>query len=154
MRTIAEILVVDDSNDDAALTLNSLRSIIPTATVLRLIDGEQALHYICSTGGYSRRPPGLPRLVLLDLHLPGMDGIAVLQALRARPGFQELPVVLWTSCSNPLLVEQAVQAGASAYHVKPTSLDGYRAEIGTIVQRWLPSPATSDASTSGASTAA
>jgi two-component system response regulator len=147
MRTIAEILVVDDSNDDAALTLDCLHSLMPDAPVLRLIDGEQALHYICGTDGYLRRPPGVPRLALLDLHLPGMDGIALLQALRARPGMQSLPMVIWTSCSNPLIVEQAMQAGASAYHVKPATLDGYRAEIGSIVRRWLPSPATSDAST-------
>jgi two-component system, response regulator len=147
MRTIAEILVVDDSNDDAALTLDALHSIVPNTPMLRLIDGEQALHYICGTHAYVRRPPGLPRLVLLDLHLPGMDGIAVLQSLRERPQTQELPVVLWTSCSNPLMMEQAVQAGASAYHVKPASLDSYRAEIGTILQRWLPSRAASGAST-------
>lgn len=147
MRTIAEVLIVDDCNDDATLTLDSLRLAAPAATTLRLTDGEQAFHYICRSGGYARRPPGLPRLVLLDLHMPGMDGIAVLRALRPQPGMQELPIVLWTSCSNPLLVEQAMQAGATAYRVKPAQLDAYRAEIDTIVQRWLPRAAASDAST-------
>jgi CheY-like chemotaxis protein len=71
------------------------------------------------------------------MHMPGMDGVAVLQALRARPDTRDLPVVLWSSSSNQLLIEQGLEAGASAYHAKPTALDAYRAEIGTIVQRWL-----------------
>jgi two-component system, response regulator len=137
MRTVVEILIVDDSNEDADLTLDALHSIVPGATVLRLTDGEQALHFICGTDGYARRAGGLPRLVLLDLHMPGMDGIAVLRAVRARPEMQDLPIVLWTSSGNPLFVEQALQAGASAYHVKPQHLDGYRAELEAIVQRWL-----------------
>lgn len=137
MRRIVEILVVDDSEEDALLTLDSLRNSAPDAGVLRLTDGEQALQFICATDGYTNRPPGLPKLVLLDLHMPGMDGFAVLQALRARPETQALPVILWSSSSNQLLVEQGMEAGATAFHVKPTALDAYRAEIDGIVQRWL-----------------
>ncbi len=137
MRRIVEILVVDDSEEDALLTLDALRNAAPDVAALRLIDGEQALQFICATHGYAARPPGLPKLVLLDMHMPGMDGVAVLQALRARPDTRDLPVVLWSSSSNQLLIEQGLAAGASAYHAKPTSLDEYRAEIETIVQRWL-----------------
>jgi two-component system, response regulator len=137
MRRIVEVLVVDDSEEDAALTLDALRTAVPEVAVLRLIDGEQAWHFICGTDGYAGRPAGLPKLVLLDMHMPGMDGIALLKALRARPETQDLPVVLWSSSSNHLLIEQGLQAGASAYHVKPTALDAYRAEIDAIVQRWL-----------------
>ena len=142
MRTVVEILIVDDSDEDAALTLDVLRDAAPTAPVLRLTDGEQALQFICATDGYVRRPGGLPRLVLLDLHMPGMDGIEVLRALRARPEMADLPVVLWSSSCNPLFIEQALQAGANAYHVKPPMLDAYRAEMQAIVQRWLTAPAT------------
>jgi two-component system response regulator len=137
MRAIVEVLVVDDSDDDAALTLDALRNAAPGATALRLTDGEQGLHFLCATDGFAGRPGGLPKLVLLDLHLPGMDGIAVLQALRARPDMQQMPVVLWTSSSSPLYIEQALKSGASAYRIKPPSLDAYRAEINRIAQRWL-----------------
>jgi two-component system, response regulator len=137
MRAIVEVLVVDDSDDDAALTLDALRNFAPGVTALRLTDGEQALHFLCATDGFFGRPGGLPKLVLLDLHLPGMDGIAILQALRARPEMQQMPVVLWTSSSNPLSIDRALKAGANAYCVKPPSLDAYRAEIDLIVQRWL-----------------
>ena len=137
MRAIVEILVVDDSDDDAALTLDALRNSAPGVTALRLTDGEQALHFVCATDGFIGRPGGLPKLVLLDLHLPGMDGIAVLQALRARPEMQQMSVVLWTSSSNPLSIDRALKAGANAYRVKPPALDAYRAEIDLIVQRWL-----------------
>jgi two-component system response regulator len=137
MRTLVEILIVDDSDEDAALTLDCLRTAAPGMTVLRLRDGEQALHFICATDGFASRPAGLPKLVLLDLQMPGMDGIAVLQSLRARPDMREMPVVVWTSSSNPVFIEKALQASASAYHVKPLGLDAYRAEIDTIVRRWL-----------------
>lgn len=137
MRSIVEVLVVDDSDQDAALTLDALRRAAPGATVLRLTDGEQGLHFLCATDGFAGRPGGLPKLVLLDLHMPGIDGIAVVQSLRALPDMQQLPVVLWTSSSHPLSIEQALQAGASGYRIKPPSLDAYRAEIDMIVQRWL-----------------
>jgi Response regulator containing CheY-like receiver, AAA-type ATPase, and DNA-binding domains len=137
MRTIVEILVVDDSDEDAALTLDCLRRAAPDMTVLRLTDGGQALHFIRATDGYASRPPGLPKLVILDLHMPGMGGVAVLESLRESPGMQEMPVVLWTSSSNPVFAEQARQAGAAEYRVKPQTLDAYRAEIESIVQRWL-----------------
>jgi CheY-like chemotaxis protein len=74
--------------------------------------------------------------------MPGMDGIEVLRVLRARAEMRDLPIVLWTSSCNPLFIEQALQAGASAYHVKPPRLDAYRAEMQAIVQRWLNAPAT------------
>jgi len=137
MRANVEVLVVDDSDNDAALTIDSLRDAAPEVAVLRLTGGEQPLHFLCATDGFVGRPGGLPKLVLLDLHMPGIDGIEVVQALRARPEMQELSVVLWTSSSNPLSIEQALQAGASAYRIKPPSLDAYRAEINVIVQRWL-----------------
>jgi two-component system response regulator len=148
MRRIVEILVVDDSEEDALLTLDALRNCAPHVAVLRLTDGEQALHFICATNGYAGRPPGLPRLVLLDLHMPGMDGVEVLQALRARPDTRDLPVVLWSSSSNQLLIEQGLEAGASAYHVKPSSLDEYRAEIDAIVRRWLQDESATDVAAS------
>lgn len=147
MRRVADILVVDDSEEDAALTLHALHSAAPGMHVLRLTDGVQALHFLCATDGYAHRPAELPKLVLLDLHMPGMDGIAVLQILRARPDTQQLPVVLWTSNSNTLFIEQGLQAGASAYHVKPSQLETYRAEIDTIVQRWLHSDVVASAVT-------
>jgi two-component system response regulator len=149
MRTTVEILIVDDSDEDAALTLEVLHDAAPGAAILRLTDGEQALHFIRGSNGYAGRPAGLPRLVLLDLHMPGMDGIEVLQALRALPEMRDLPIVLWSSSGNPLFIDQALQAGASAYHVKPPGLDAYRAEMEAIVQHWLHASATeADASTS------
>ncbi len=137
MRARVDVLVVDDSDADAALTLDALRSAASDSTVLRLTDGEQALHFLYATDGFAGRPGGLPQLVLLDLHMQGMDGIAVVRSLRARAEMQQLPLVLWTSSNNPLSIESALRAGASAYRIKPPSLDAYRAEISMLVERWL-----------------
>lgn len=78
MRRVVDVLVVDDSAQDAALTLDTLRSVAPDVTVLRLIDGKQALHFICATDGYARTKaaaqPGAPPASIVDLmELVGMD---------------------------------------------------------------------------------
>jgi two-component system, response regulator len=136
MRTLTEILVADDSDQDAELTLVSLRKVLPNATALRVRDGEQVLQFLFATGGYAGRPPGLPRLLLLDLWMPGKDGLSVLEALRAHPSTRELPVVLLSSCSNPLLIERSLALGANEYQVKPTDFDSYCAVVESIVSRW------------------
>jgi two-component system, response regulator len=143
MRRVVDILIVDASDRDTALTLEALRRAASGVSAFRLTDGEQALQFICATGGYADRPGGPPKLVLLELFIPSVSGLAVLESLRACPATLLLPVVLWTASSNVLFVEQGRQAGASAYHVKPSDPQRYRAEIDTIVKRWLPGAAAS-----------
>jgi two-component system, response regulator len=132
-----DILVADDSDEDATITLLALRRAAPDVTLFRVTDGEQALQFLFSTGGYAARPPDLPRLVLFDLWMPNVDGLQVLQALRENPATQNLPAVLFSSCSNPVVVEHALSLGASEYRVKPVNTDEYRAEVERIVARWI-----------------
>ena len=140
MRAKTDILVADDSDEDAAVTLYALRRSAPDAGVFRVTDGEQALQFLFATGGYAARPAGLPRLVLLDLWMPRVDGLRVLQALRENPVTQSIPVVLFSSCSNPVLIERALELGANDYKVKPVSYDSYCAEVDSIIAKWLATP--------------
>lgn len=140
MRATTDILVADDSDEDAAITLHALRRSAPSAGVFRVTDGEQALQFLFATGGYATRPAGMPRLVLLDLWMPRVDGLRVLQALREHPVTRSIPAVLFSSCSNPVLIQHALGLGANDYKVKPVSFDDYCAEVESIIAKWLVTP--------------
>lgn len=121
MRTVVDILLAEDSDDDAVLALRALRRAAPELRVLRVKDGDQALQFLFETGGFVGRAGGMPRLVLLDLQMPRTDGLQTLGAIREHPATRELPVVLMSSTSNPLMVERAHQLGANEYCIKPAT---------------------------------
>lgn len=84
MRTAVDILLAEDSDEDAVLALQALRRAAPQLRVLRVKDGDQALQFLFETGGYLGRAGGMPRLVLLDLQMPKTDGLQTLGAIRER----------------------------------------------------------------------
>lgn len=136
MRAMTDILVADDSDHDVGITLRALRKAAPNAAVLRLTDGNQVLQFLFATGSFANRPAGMPRLVLLELWMPGANGMTVLEALRAQPATTDLAVVLLTSCSNPVLIERCLALGANDYKVKPQDTESYGAVVESIVSRW------------------
>lgn len=138
MLSDVDVLVADDSDDDAATTIRALRQIAPDASVVRVKDGVDALHYLFATGGYEGRAPGSPRLILLDVHMPLMDGLAVLKIVRGHSLTEDIPVVLLSSSSNPLLIERARKLGAAEYRVKAFKFERFCADVDQIVRRYIP----------------
>jgi CheY-like chemotaxis protein len=125
MRANVEVLVVDDSDNEAALDARlCLRHAAPDVTVLRLTDGEQQCISFALLMASWAVPVGCRKTRVIGLHMPGMDGIEVVQALRARPEMQELSVVLWTSSSKPLSSSglQAAQMAIASNHRRSTSI--------------------------------
>jgi CheY-like chemotaxis protein len=141
MQTVIDVLVIDDSDPQARTTLTSIRHASETATVLRLKDGAQALQYIFRTGIFQERSRTLPRMILIDLDIPSINGLLVLDRLRDDPDTREIPVVVLTSNRNPLAIEAAYAQGARAYLVKPEDKGEYISEVARLVKRWLPPPA-------------
>jgi len=137
MRQGVDILVADDSDEDAALTLSALRRAAPDAIVVRVKDGRDALQFLYSTEGYQGRRPGFPQLILLDVHMPVLDGLAVLKSLRSNPLTSAIPIVLFSSLSNPLTIERGMELGANDYRVKPVDSAHYRTQVEDIVRQWL-----------------
>jgi two-component system, response regulator len=137
MQTSIDVLIVDDCDSDAEITLLAIRRVDYGATTFRFKDGEQALQFIHSTGSFAGRPASLPRLIFLDVTVPVVNGLQVLGALRADPRTTSLPVVMLSSTANPLAIEQSLALGASDYIVKPVSFDEYCAEIERLMERWL-----------------
>ncbi len=138
MQLSIDILVVDDSDSHASVTLMAIGQFAPQAAVARLKDGEQALQFIFCRDGYRGRSPEMPRLILLELETPVRNGLQVLDALKSTSRTSEIPVIMLTRTSTPLAIEQTYALGARGYVVKPTDADEYRSAVGGILERWLP----------------
>ena len=138
MRSSIDVLVVDDSDSHASVTLMAIDQFAPQAAVTRLKDGEQALQFIFCTDGYRGRRPEMPRLILLELETPIRSGLQVLDALTTTSRTSEIPVIMLARTSTPLAIEQSYTLGARGYVVKPTDAEEYCSAVGGIMERWLP----------------
>lgn len=116
---VVEILLVEDSDADAEMTLRALRKRNLTNRLVRVKDGVEALDLVFGTGAYADRPPIRPRLILLDLKMPRLDGIDVLKRLKADERTRMIPVVMLTSSSEERDVVESYRLGANSYLVKP-----------------------------------
>ena len=114
-----EILLVEDSPLDAELALRALKQGGLANSLLWVKDGEQALDYLFRRGEYAGRAEGSPKLVLLDLKMPRVDGIEVLRQIKADAGMHRIPVVVMTSSKEESDVSQTYDLGVNSYIVKP-----------------------------------
>ena len=126
----AEILLVEDSQDDAELTIRAITSNNITNRIELVKDGVAAIEYLAGD-----RP--LPRLILLDLKLPRMNGLEVLKAIRTNPRTQLLPVVVLTSSREEPDVVAAYQLGVNSYIVKPVEFEAFVKAVTDAGLYWL-----------------
>ena len=120
-----EILLVEDTPLDAELTLRALKKGGLANKLLWLKDGEQALDYLFRRGSYVDREDVLPRLVLLDLKMPRVDGIEVLKGIKQDERTRRIPVVVMTSSQEEKDVAQSYDMGANSYVVKPVDFSAF-----------------------------
>jgi two-component system, response regulator len=132
-----EILYVEDNPLDAELTLRALKRGGLANKVLHLKTGQQALDYLFRQGEFAQRTNELPRLVLLDLKMPGLDGIEVLNAMRADERTKRIPVVVMTSSQDQHDVSQAYKLGINSYLVKPVDFDAFAEVVREAGFYWL-----------------
>lgn len=114
-----EILLVEDSSLDAELTMRALKSGGLANKLLWVKDGQEALDFLFRHGDYAGREDTVPRLVLLDLKMPRVDGIEVLKAIKADERTRRVPVVVMTSSQEERDVAQSYDLGVNSYVVKP-----------------------------------
>lgn len=132
------VLVIEDNPDHALLVRIAAERVDPTLDVRVAADGLEALAYLGGDGQYDdRRAHPFPRLVILDLIMPRMDGFGVLEWVRSRPELRALPVVILTSSVSPKDEARALRLGARAFYTKPADLDALGCQVRDIVKRWL-----------------
>ena len=114
-----EILFAEDNPLDAELTIRALRQAGLANKLLWLKDGQQALDYVFREGSYAERTHALPRLLLLDLKMPRVDGLEVLKAVKADERTRRIPVVILTSSQEESDLARSYDIGVNGYVVKP-----------------------------------
>jgi CheY-like chemotaxis protein len=133
-----DVLLVQDNPLEVELTLRPLREAAPETVVAVAGDGEEALDYLLGRGDYRHRiGTPLPRVVLLDLKLPKMDGIEVLRALRASHRAGAVPVVMLMSAAEPRELAQCYQLGANSCVRKPVQFGDFAGTLQAIGRYWL-----------------
>lgn len=130
------ILLVEDNPKDLELTLIALGKSNLANEVVTVRDGAEALDYLLCRGAYADRPKGNPAVVLLDLKLPKVNGLEVLEQIKQDPAVQAIPVVMLTSSREEPDLQRAYQLGANAYVVKPVGFKAFIDAIGDLGVFW------------------
>jgi two-component system response regulator len=120
-----EILLAEDSDADAELTMRALRKGSVVNNIVRVHDGVEALEFVFREGSYSQRRGGQPRLILLDLKMPRLGGIDVLRRLKADDKTKHIPVVVLTSSAEEHDVLESYRLGVNSYLVKPVEFSAF-----------------------------
>ena len=119
MEHIIQILLAEDDPMDIELTLSALAEHNLSNDIAVARDGVEVLDYLYRRGTFARRPPGNPVVILLDLKMPRMDGVQVLEKIKSDEQLRLIPVVVLTSSRESLDLEACYRLGANAYVVKP-----------------------------------
>ncbi len=132
------ILLVEDTPQDEMLTLRALRKVNLANHVVVVRDGQQALDYLFKEGEFAGRPgPDLPTVVLLDLGLPRLGGLEVLERLRADERTRYLPVAVLTSSDEERDRLQSYQNGANSFVRKPLDFAEFAEAVAKVGVYWL-----------------
>lgn len=136
--TEIEILLVDDDPSDVALTVHELRRHKLANNLKVAEDGAEALEIIFCRGKHAERDfHHPPKVILLDLKLPKVDGLEVLKALRSDPRTKAIPVVIMTSSREQRDIVESYKLGVNAYIQKPVDFDEFRSTVERLGMFWL-----------------
>jgi two-component system response regulator len=136
--TMVEILLVEDNPNDVALTLRAFKRYNLSNGIHVVYDGAEALEFLFATGAYAERGfEPTPRVILLDLKLPKVDGLEVLQRLKADPRTRVIPVVVLTSSREQRDIVESYQLGVNSYIVKPVDFEQFTESMRQLGLYWV-----------------
>src|SRR5665647_597506 len=133
-----EILLIEDNLSDAEMTIRALRKSNIANKIIHLEDGFDGLEFIFGTGEYANRNiSNLPKVILLDLKMPRMNGIEVLSKIKGDERTKKVPVVVLTSSKEDPDIETCYDLGVNAYVVKPVEIEAFSKAISDLGLFWL-----------------
>ncbi len=133
-----EIILVEDNEHDADLTIRTLRKENLGNHLIHLEDGEQALDFLFARGAYAgRQGQRLPKVILLDIKMPKVDGIEVLRQVRANEETKCIPVVIMTSSAQEKDLVASYELGVNSYVVKPVQFEDFQKAVSQLGLYWL-----------------
>ena len=135
---VIEILLVDDNPNDVELTLHALRKNNLANHIEVMRDGAEALEFLFATGSYADRKVGNgPKVILLDLKLPKVDGLEVLRRIKSEPRTRHIPVVMLTSSREERDIVKSYKLGVNSYITKPVDFDQFTEAVRNLGFYWL-----------------
>jgi len=133
-----EILLVEDNPHDAEMTIRSLRRANLVNKLIHVKDGAEALDFIFARGAYvERQIANKPKVILLDIKMPKVDGIEVLKQIKSNDTTKTIPVVIMTSSKEEQDVITSYQLGVNSYVVKPVDFEGFAKAVAELGFYWL-----------------
>lgn len=133
-----EILLVEDNEDDAALIIRSLKKHNLTNQLVHVNDGAKALDFIFARGSYAGREINdVPKVVLLDLKMPKVDGLEVLKAIRSDERTRLIPIIIMTSSKEEKDIIASYKLGVNSYIVKPVEFENFAKAVAEVGLYWL-----------------
>lgn len=136
--SIVEILLIEDSPEDLELTIRSLRKANFGNHIAIARDGEEALDFVFCRGSHAGRSiEDTPRLIMLDLKLPKIDGLEVLRRIKGDERTRTIPVVVLTSSKEHSDLIRSYDLGVNSYIVKPVNFDGFSEAVRQLGMYWL-----------------
>jgi CheY-like chemotaxis protein len=133
-----EILIVEDNHEDAELAIRALKKNHLANNLIHVIDGAEALDFLFAQGVYSGRDiNNIPKLILLDLKMPKVNGLEVLQKIKSNLLTKTIPVVILTSSAEDPDVKKSYELGANSYIVKPVEFNNFAKTITDLGMYWM-----------------
>jgi CheY-like chemotaxis protein len=133
-----EVLLVEDNPDDAGLVIRELKKNNMGNNLIHLPDGAEALDFLFVRGKFSeRRIEDKPKLILLDLKMPKVDGLQVLRTIRGDERTKYIPVVIMTSSREEQDIVNSYSLGVNAYVVKPVGFDNFSKAVAELGMFWI-----------------
>jgi len=130
--------LVEDNVHDAEMTIRALRKVNLSNNLVHVKDGEEALDFIFARGKFTgRETERLPKVILLDIKMPKVDGIEVLRQLKSQDNSKAIPVVIMTSSKEEQDVIRSYQLGVNSYVVKPVDFEGFAKAVSELGMYWL-----------------
>ncbi len=134
-----QIILVEDNLDDAALVIRALKKNNLANHLVHLKDGVEAIDFVFGTGTFEGKgiQSKMPKVMLLDLKMPRVNGMEVLEKIKSDPNTKSIPIVILTSSAEDPDIKRCYQLGANSYIVKPVEFDNFSKAVSDLGLYWL-----------------